>query len=203
MSNKVEEPLAEYGQPLTFEKVWRMFQETDKKFQETDRQMKETAERMKETDERMKETDKRMKELQSLFTSQWGKLMEALVKGDLIPILNSWGIPIQDLQQRRAGNYKGTSYEFDIIAQNGKEVVIVEVKTTLKPDHVKDFLHKLDHVKEWIKAYSDNTIYGAVAYLTEEGASERMAEKRGLFVIRATGNSASIVNNENFEPKAF
>jgi hypothetical protein len=28
--------------PLSFEKVWLMFQETDKKFQETDRKFKET-----------------------------------------------------------------------------------------------------------------------------------------------------------------
>ncbi|MDE0158111.1 MAG: hypothetical protein OXS28_21230 [Gammaproteobacteria bacterium] len=29
------------------------------------------------------------------------------------------------------------------------------------------------------------------------------AERQGLFVIRATGNSASIVNAEQFQPRAF
>jgi hypothetical protein len=42
-----------------------------------------------------------------------------------------------------------------------------------------------------------------VAFLSCEGASDRMAEKLGLFVIKATGSSSSIVNKEDFKPKAF
>ena len=76
-----EEPLAQYSKPLDFEQVWQMFQETDKilteKFQETDLQFKET-------DKKFQETDKKIKELTALFTSQWGKLVESLVEGDLI-----------------------------------------------------------------------------------------------------------------------
>jgi hypothetical protein len=30
-----------------------------------------------------------------------------------------------------------------------------------------------------------------------------MAEKRGLFVIRATGDSAAIMNADGFEPRVF
>lgn len=33
-----------------------------------------------ETDRRFKETDEKIKELASLFTGQWGKLIEALVR---------------------------------------------------------------------------------------------------------------------------
>lgn len=180
--NQVNEPIAEYGRPVTFDDVWKMFQETDKQF---------------------KETDKRMKELQNLFVGQWGKLIESLVKGDLVRVLNEWGIAVQDTSERRKGNYKGTSYEFDIIARNGKEVVFVEVKTTLWPNDVKDFIDKLHHVKEWLQEYKDNLVYGAMAFLTDEGASARMAEKRGLFVIRATGNSAAIINEKDFRPQGF
>ncbi|MCF8371138.1 MAG: YraN family protein [Bacteroidales bacterium] len=193
---QVNEPIAEYGRPVTFDDVWKMFQVTDKQFKETDKQMKET-------DERMKETDKRMKDLQNLFIGQWGKLIESLVKGDLVRVLNEWGIAVQDTSERRKGNYKGTSYEFDIIARNGKEVVFVEVKTTLRPNDVKDFIDKLHHVKEWLQEYKDNIIYGAMAFLTDEGASARMAEKKGLFVIRATGDSAAIVNEKDFRPQGF
>ena len=208
--NMVNEPIAEYGSPVSFNDVWKMFQvtdkqfkETDKKMQETDQRMKETDKRMKETDKRIKETDKRMKELQNLFISQWGKLIESLVKGDLVRVLNERGVAVQDTSERRKGNYKGTSYEFDIIARNGKEVVIVEVKTTLRPNDVKDFIDKLQHVKEWLQEYKDNTVYGAVAFLTDDGASARMAEKRGLFAIRATGDSATIVNEKGFKPRWF
>ena len=37
----------------------------------------------------------------------------------------------------------GTHYEFDIVAGNGDEAVVVEVKTTLKSEQVTEFLEKL------------------------------------------------------------
>ena len=194
---EVAEPIAQYAEPLNFQKVWLMFQETDRLIKE---QSKETDRLLKE---QMKEADKRMRKLQGLFTSQWGKLIESLVKGDLVPVLNGRGIPVHDTYERRKGIHNGTNYEFDIIARNGKEVVVVEVKTTLRPDDVKHFIEKLNHVKEWLSEYKDNIIYGAVAFLTEDGSSATMAEKRGLFVIRATGNSASIINDKEFNPREF
>lgn len=181
-NNSVEEPYVEYKQPLNFEKVWLMFQETDKKF---------------------RETDKKMKELQDLFVTQWGKLMETLVEGDLVKLLNARGIEVHRTSQRVSGNYKGNPYEFDIIALNGKEVVIVEVKTTLRVKDVKKFLEKISSAKIWMPELSNKVIYGAVAYLTANSSSHVMAANKGLFTIRATGNSASIVNKEDFKPAKF
>jgi len=195
-TKKAEEPLEQYGQALNFEKVWLMFKETDKKFQATDK-------KFQATDEKFQATDKKMKELQNLFTTQWGKLMETLVEGDLIKLLNTRGIEVQRTSQRVSGSYNGNPYEFDIIAMNGKEVVIVEVKTTLRVDDVKDFLKKLSKVKVWMNDFSDKDIYGAVAYLTANSGSQTMAAKKGLFLIRATGNSASIINKEGFKPHCF
>jgi len=42
-----------------------------------------------------------------------------------------------------------------------------------------------------------------MAFITADGSSDRMAEKQGFFVIRATGSSSSIVNEPGFQPKAF
>jgi len=207
-----ESPLSEG--PLTFEKVWLMFQETDKRFKETAERFKETYEKFKETTERMKETDrilsekfketdKKLNKLEQLFTSQWGKLVESLVEGDIITLLNQRGIYVTDTLKRRSGRRDGLDYEFDIIAINGSEIVIVEVKTTLRPEDVRNFLKKLQHAKEWMPEYKDKTVYGAVAFISEDAGTATMAEKKGLFVIRATGDSASIINMDNFIPKAW
>ena len=212
--SKVNEPLAPYGQPLSFEQVWLMFQETDKQFKETDKQFKETDKQFKETKnqirendrmltEKFKETDKRIKELSALFTSQWGKLVESLVEGDLIKLLNERGIEVEQTVQRVKGNHKGQNYEYDIIAVNGDEIVIVEVKTTLRPSDVTDFHEKLWKAKEYVAAFKGKKMFGAMAYITTDGAAERMSEKLGFFVIKATGSSSSIVNNRDFIPKAF
>lgn len=194
--NKVEEPLESYERPLNFDKVWLMFQETDKNFKETDR-------RFKETDKQLKETDQRIKELSNLFTSQWGKLVESLVEGDLINLLNGRGIKVESVIQRRRGSRNGRNFEFDLIAINTGEVVIVEVKTTLRPDDVKDFLAKLEEAKFFMPDYRNMTIYGGMAFISADSGSEKMAENKGLFVIKATGGSSSIINGINFEPKKF
>jgi hypothetical protein len=51
--------------------------------------------------------------------------------------------------------------------------------------------------------YSNRKIYGSVAFLTEDAGISSVAERKGLFVIRATGDSASIVNRNDFVPKCW
>ncbi len=159
----------------TFEKVWLMFQETDKK----------------------------LNNLEYLFTSHWGNLVESLVEGDLLTLLKQRGVDVTDTIKRRSGCRDGINFEFDIIAINGNEIVIVEVKTTLRPGDIRDFLKKLKMAKTWMPDYSNKKILGAVAFLAEDAGTSALAERKGLFMIRATGDSASIINRNDFVPKCW
>jgi len=196
---------------LKFQETDQKFQETDRKFQETERILKdkfqETDRKFQETEriltEKFQETDKRINKAFQLFESQWGKLIESLVQGDLLRLLNERNIPVQSITQRREGSFQGQNYEFDLIAHNGAEIVIVEVKTTLRASHVRKFLEQLKQVHTWLPEYKDYKVYGAVAFLRSEENSREYALNEGLFVIRATGNSASIENPEDFKPRAF
>jgi len=198
-------------QPLTFEKVWLMFQETDRKFQETDRKFQETqkalAEQTKETDHKFQETQdqirKTSREIEKIdrqFNSLWGKFVESLVEGDLVRLLNEKQIPVSRTYQQVSGRKNEINYEFDIIAANGDEIVVVEVKTTLKSDGIRHFLSKLHHIKDWIPEFAGKTIYGAVAFIHTEENVIAHAERCGLFIIKATGNSANIINTNGFVP---
>ena len=180
----------------TSDEIWKILKEVSSN-------QKETSEQMKETDKRMKETDKRLKKAENLFTTQWGRLMESLVEGDLIPILNEKGIEIAHTSTNVKQRGRGDNFEYDIIAVNGQEAVVVEVKTTLRVNSVKDFLKNLRKFTTRMPHYKNKTIYGAVAWLRAEEESDIYAERLGLFVIRATGSSASIVNQENFKPQVF
>ena len=193
-------------QPLNFDKVWQMFQETDKKFQETDRlfkeQSSELSRKFQETDKQMKETDKKLKKAIDLFTCQWGRLVESLVEGDLPRVLRERGIEIKRTVERAKSEDHGR--EFDIIAVDGDVCVVVEVKTTLRSDDVAHFINTIKHFREWMPEYAyKKRVLGAVAYLHTTSSSEVMAQKKGLFTIRATGKSARIVNPPDFEPKEF
>ena len=71
--------------------------------------------------------------------------------------------------------------------------------------------HGLPHMRsagtrggpELMPEYASHRIYGAVAYLKAYQESDVRAERLGLFVIRATGSSASITNREEFTPRTF
>nr|VFK19873.1 MAG: Uncharacterised protein family UPF0102 [Candidatus Kentron sp. LPFa]VFK33929.1 MAG: Uncharacterised protein family UPF0102 [Candidatus Kentron sp. LPFa] len=218
VSRQIEKVSQQQGETnLQMQETDRKMQETDRIMQEnalqrkeTDRIMQENALQMKETDRKMQETDRQiqelrqeMKEAKDLFTTQWGRLIESLVEGRLIELLNQRGIPVYDTTHRVKGNRDGRSYEFDIIAHDGEKVVIVEVKTTLRPDDVRKFVKKLGDAKVLMPRYRDNIIHGAMAWLQANAGADAMAINQRLFSIRAVGDSATIINEPDFDPKAF
>lgn len=178
-----------HREEATPQEVWAILRELSASQRETDRLTRENARRIRELDE--------------LFNGQWGKLMEALVKGDLVALLNRRGIEVDLVFTNVERNYGGRRWEIDILAVNGAELVAVEVKTTLKVRDVDHYLDTLRHFNEFMPDYAGRAVYGAVAYLKADESSDTYAERKGLFVIRATGGSASITNGRDFRPRTF
>ncbi len=203
------------SEKLDFEKVWLMFQETDRKFQEakeliskssleTDRKFQETDRKFEETTKKFKETDRILRNLAKKMAeseSRWGKFVESLVEGTLIKILNQRGIEVETTSMRVKSRYKRKIYEYDIIAKNGEIIVVVEVKTTLGVEDVNRFIEKIKVFKEIFKEYATHKIVGAVAYINSESEADSYAARNGLYVIKATNESARIVNRKDFQPK--
>ena len=187
----------------TPEEIWAILRESARWQRESARRQRETDLYMQETARRMRETDRRLKRAEDLFTTQWGKLMESLVKGDLIALLEERGIAVEGISPRIQKGRNGRHCEIDILALNGEEAVAVEVKTTLRPEDVKRYLAKLSEFEEWFPEYRDRRLYGAMAYLEAHDSVTKHAARKGLFVIRATGSSASIVNPPDFKPRIF
>ena len=210
---ETNQKLKETGQKLqeTSEKIRENSAETSRQIQENSaevsRKMKEgsaeTDRKLQETGEKIRELSAEIKEAKELFETQWGKLMESLVEGDLVKILQDRSIDVQNTYPNVSHRSKEDQYEYDIIVENGEEVVVVEVKTTLKVKHVKHFLENLKKVPRRLRSFRGRIIYGAVAYLKADEESAIYAEKQGLFVIRATGSSASLINKQDFKPKSF
>ncbi|MDE0218944.1 MAG: hypothetical protein OXJ90_06720 [Spirochaetaceae bacterium] len=165
--------------------------------------LRELSASQRETDRLTRENARRIRELDELFNGQWGKLMEALVKGDLVALLKRRGIEVDLVFTNVERNYGGRRWEIDILAVNGAELVAVEVKTTLKVRDVNHYLDTLRQFTELMPDYAGRAVYGAVAYLKADESSDTYAERKGLFVIRATGGSASITNGRDFRPRTF
>lgn len=191
--------------PATPEEVWRILREYAV---ERKREAAEREKANKEWERRFKESGKRMDKMYARFNSQWGGLVESLVEGKLVELLQDRGVNVTETYSNLKRSYideqgEQRQREIDIIAANGKEVVAVEVKTTLRPDDVKRFLETLKAFKQFFFRYKNETIYGAIAYLKSDAEAALFAEKQGLYVIRATGDSASLINKPDFKPKAF
>ena len=143
--------------PATPEEIWKILRQVairQKKSEETlVKARKEARKEMRELRAEAQETERRLRRAEGLFTSQWGRLMEALVEGDLVKLLRERNVEVDVVSSRIRLSRDPKQREVDLFAANGEEAVAVEVKS--------------------------------------------------MFVIRATGSSASIVNEPDFEPRLF
>ncbi|MBC8230344.1 hypothetical protein H8E77_12425 [bacterium] len=129
---------------LTKEDILRIFAETDRRL-----------------DKRFAETDEKIKELAGLFTGQWGKLIEALVKPSALKLFQERGIKVTETSQRIESNRNGSQMEVDIFLANDTEAVVIEVKTTLRVEDVREFLEKVGEFTLFFPRYKGLKIYGA------------------------------------------
>ena len=214
-----ERDLPEAPQPSAVEqRVWAMMERHSAEMEDLRERQKETSQELKEmarelkeaaleTDRLLtrqaKEADRRFRQADGKFDSRWGQFMESLVEGDLVPLLQARGIEVDTTSGRYRKKRNGEHMEIDIVALNGGEAVVVEVKTKLRSEAVARFVEKLQVFQDWFPDHRHRTIYGAMAYLEGSEDVARYAERQGLFLIRATGSSASIVNAPDFRPRDY
>ncbi len=190
------------------DEIWELIKEFRIDMQEFRAGMEELRTSQIKTDRQLEKTDRQLEKTDRRFNSQWGRLVESLVEGSLVSLLQTYGIDVRQTSRNARVSFVENDgslkqKEFDILVVNGTETVAVEVKTTLTPNKVGYFLSALEDFKRYFPDYRHKRVYGAVAYLRSESEADRYAERQGLFVIRATGDSASIINSQSFKPKEF
>ena len=174
---------------MSWDEIKQAMAENYSQMLETRLQMQETDRRMQETDRRMKETDRRMKDLQGLFTTQWGKLIEALTKPAALKLFKEKGIKITQIYRgAHFGEWDTGAMEVDVILCNTVEAVAVEVKTTCKVEDIQYFTSQMEHFKEVFHPFDKCKVYPAIAALQYDENSDTFALKHGLYVLHANGD---------------
>ena len=56
---------------------------------------------------------RRLRRAENLFTTQWGKLMESLVEGDLVRLLQARGVSVEGTLQRSRKRRNGQHFEIE------------------------------------------------------------------------------------------
>jgi hypothetical protein len=178
----------------SFKEIRELFKETEARFKETDARL----------DKSFKETDQKIKKLAELFTGQWGKLIESLAESGILELLQKRGIKITELYRNVRSRRNGQHTELDFLLTNENELVVGEVKTTLKAQDVTDFLKKLQDFFSFFPKYKGNKVYGAIIGIRVEENADRFAYKNGLFVFKVGGEGTlRILNDAKFKPHDF
>ena len=190
-----------------FQRIEQILEKNAQELQETRQLIEGNAEQIKANAEQMRETDRKIKELTNLFTGQWGKLIEALIKPGSLKLFQDRGINVKKRKTRMAERLNGGRHmEIDILLKNKVEkiAVVIEVKTTLQISDVNDFLKKFDTFLDFFPKYKGYTIHGAVAGVQIDEGVDKYAYRNGLFVL-GLGREGLVrmQNDDKFDPRVF
>ena len=199
------------------EEVWEILrklalssEETDRRIQQTDLQMKETDRRMQETDRiiqetglQMKETDRKLKEVTKAIGrlgNRLGEFVEEMVRPAVVRLFQQRGIAVHQVFRDACAERDGDAMEIDLLVVNNVDVVLVEVKSELKVDDVKEHLSRLERFKKLFPQYAGFRVMGAVAGMVVTEETARFAYRQGLFVLAQSGDTVTIRNDADFQP---
>jgi hypothetical protein len=167
------EPL---NRPVTFDDVWKMFQETDKKFAETREQIKEVS-----------------KIVGGMGNTQ-GDVTEDFFKGALKDTKCLAGIKYNYHGQLKKSNgtVKG---EYDIVLFGEDTIVVVEVKHKLWPADVDNFhRRRLPRFKTLFPEYNDKKLVGALAGMTIDPDAKNKALALGYLLLTQAGQKIKVIS---------
>ncbi len=219
-------------QPVTIEDIYALFRTSQEEFQEElrisreeyDRRSAEADHRAAQADHRAAEADRRFAEsktqsdrsLEQLkrsvaeatravnaLTTRWGRFVEDLVEPAVVRLFQERGIDVKEKHPRVSVTRQDIAMEIDILAVDTTDVVLVECKSKLSKDDVDEFIEKLQKFKIAFPAYKNYQAYGAVAGIEINQGIDRYAYQQGLFVIRPSGETVEIVNDQKFQAKIW
>ena len=173
--------------------------EADLRFKETDREFKEIALGFKETERVVKEVSRQIGQL----GSRWGEFVEGLIAPACINLFTRRGIPVDEVFPRVRKKLGDQHMEIDLLVANTVAAVLVEVKSNLKVEDVRNHLERLNQFKSFFPRYADCTVYGAVAGIVIDADADQFAMNKGLFVIVQSGETVKLANDEHFTPKTW
>ncbi len=190
-----------------YQRIEQILENNAQELQGTRKLIEGNAEQIKANAEQMRETDRKIKELTNLFTGQWGKLIEALIKPGSLKLFQDRGINVQKRKTRMAERLNGGRHmEIDILLKNKVEkiAVVIEVKTTLQISDVNDFIKKFDTFLDFFPKYKGYTLHGAVAGVQIDEGVDKYAYRNGLFVL-GLGREGLVrmLNDDKFDPRVF
>lgn len=200
--------------PVTIEDIYALFkashaelkassEEFDRRLLESDRRAEEAKRENERTMAELKRTVAETTRSVNSLTTRWGRFVEELVEPAILQLFQGKGIDVKEVYPRARVKRQGIAMEIDILAVDDTELVLVECKSRLSKDDVDEFIEKLTRFKTAFPHYQNYHAYGAVAGIEINEGIDRYAYKKGLFVIKPSGDTVAIINDDNFQPMTW
>jgi len=185
----------------------RMEEEKRRKEEEAERNARWEAERKafrERMDKLSEDTNRSIKEMKNVFTTQWGRLVEALCKPAAYALFKKEGIEIDRVYEgmRKAKVTGQDAMEIDVALCDTSVAVIVEVKTRCCKRDIDYFLSQMKHCKEWFPDFASKKLLVAVAAIQYDNGADTYAQKKGLYVLQLSGEDTFTLQAPD-KPKEF
>ena len=162
---------------------------------------KEFKERM---DKISADTNKSIKEMKNVFTTQWGRLVEALSKPAALALFKKEGIEIDRIYEEvhKAKQDGQDVMEIDVALCDTSVAVIVEVKSRCGKRDIDYFLSQMEHCKDWYREFANMRLLVAVAAIKYDNGADIYAQNLGLYVLKLSGEETFTMTSPK-KPKEF
>ncbi|MCL2744068.1 MAG: hypothetical protein FWE67_09465 [Planctomycetaceae bacterium] len=174
----------------TFEEMMAMFRESREQIIELRLSQEKAEERRKKE---QKEWNKRFAE----FGDRIGELIETMVRGGIVQIFQELGYTFTQCS-RRGMSFRedaiGVHGEVDLFLEDGDYALLVEVKTKLTINDIKDHVRRVKKYRLYADYRNDKRHFiAAVGGGVIDDNVRDFALKRGLFVIMQSGKNIEVI----------
>jgi hypothetical protein len=177
--------------------------EIDRILKETAESQKETARQMEKTDRQMKETDRQIKDFNKRFgdfTNRFGEVVEYMLAPNLHEKFKEIGLNFPQYSRNTdLRDYENNIFlEIDISLHNGEKAMLVEVKTKLTIEDIKEHEKRLEKMRIYADLHGDSGLkskrvfLGAVAGVVMTPQAKKYALGQGFYLIEPSGETVSI-----------
>jgi hypothetical protein len=205
------------GKKPTFETVWATLQEVAEMQKETDRRFKEIEQGSKDTEQRFKDTEQRFKDTERMLKRngkqmgdlhrRFGQLAEHLVAPGITKRFNELGYHFDLVATKGAKLYdeRGkVKAEIDILLENGKTRILVEIKTRPVTQDIEHHIKRLELFSEkWRLFNEQKKVLGAIAGAIFEDDVKEAVREAGMYVIEQSGDTMKIDMPDDFIPREW
>ena len=172
----------------SFETVWAILQEVGKK-------QEEHAKAMEEQRKSQKETERQFNKRFGDYENRFGKVVESMIASNLCEKFRELGFDfIKANNGTKIEDHKNNIHmEIDVTLENGETAMLVEIKTQLTAEDVKDHIIHLEKMRRCADLRGDKrTFFGAIAAVVAPSNVKKYALKQGFFVIEPSGETLKI-----------